>query len=296
MTPKYFCRTCHGLRNHVTLFEKILREELSEYTFQFIDKYLVIQCQGCETISFLNDYGDTSMVRGGIDGESEYYTAETIYPQSLPKGKELDYAYYLPNNIRHIYNETITSFKAKAYILTAGGFRAIIEAICNHLKIKKANLSERIDSLHEKGILTLKESKRLHSIRFVGNDALHEIEIPEVNQLYIVLDIVNHILENLFIQDKKIKDGLDSIIDEYDEFIKIIRSKLPKDSLGETISLSKILGKGLRLLKDKKVLSEFEGKLKEEIKSKKIDFLSIEKDGKETIYKIEKVTNSFFGL
>ena len=73
--------------------------------------------------------------------------------------------FYLPENIRGIYVETIAAFKANISILTAGGLRAIIEALCNHLKIKGANLSERIDLLHNKGHLTLSESKRLHSIR-----------------------------------------------------------------------------------------------------------------------------------
>ena len=166
MSKKYFCRNCHGLRNHKTLFSKDLRNNYdNDDPVQFIDRYLVIECDGCETISFLNIYGDTSMTQSNELGDTEYYDDENIYPYFLANGKELTHLYYLPKNIRDIYLETITCFKSKAFVLTAAGFRAIIEAICNNLKIRKTNLSARIDLLFEKGILTEKESKRLKLIR-----------------------------------------------------------------------------------------------------------------------------------
>ena len=227
------------------------------------------------------------MITHNEDGEPDYYYDKSIYPTFLDKSDELDNQHFIPESIRIIYRETISAFKANSYILTAGGLRAIIEAICNHLRIKKGNLADRIDLLHNKGHLTLSESKRLHSIRFLGNDALHEIEKPKKEHLYILLDIINHLLANLFINDKKLKGKMDTIIDRYEDYIKLIQNKIDKDMIGKEYTMREILGKSVRLipLKDYKQL---EAEFKKEIGLGKIDYITISKQPDESIYKVEK--------
>lgn len=287
MKEKYFCRNCKGLRNHREVHEVKRRGGDDEDYFQWIRTYSIIECLGCETISFLEIYGDTEMIAHNEVGELDYFYEKTVYPFYLEKSNELDYQEYIPESIRIIYQETIAAFKADSNILTAGGLRAIIEAICNHLKIKKGNLADRIDLLHNKGHLTLSESKRIHSIRFLGNDALHEIEKPKKEHLYILLDIVNLLLANLFINDKKLKGKMDTIVDKYDDFIKLIRNKVNKDMIGKEFSMTEILGKSKRLI-PKEDYKTFEDSFRREIVDGKIDYFSIIKEPDESIYKVEK--------
>lgn len=105
------------------------------------------------------------MIEVGEEGEYDYCYDETIYPPYLEQGREL-VPYNLPNKIKDIYIETVSALKNGLIILAAGGLRTIIEAVCNHLKIKKGNLSNRIDELSQKGYLTKKEAKRItfHSL------------------------------------------------------------------------------------------------------------------------------------
>lgn len=287
MKEKYFCRNCKGLRNHKLIHEVKTRGGDDNDYFQWIRKYSIIECLGCETVSFLEIYGDTEMIAHNEDGEPDYYFDNYIYPLYLEESEELEYVHYIPDSIKVIYRETISAFKTNSYILTAGGLRAIIEAICNHLKIKKGNLADRIDLLHNKGHLTLSESKRLHSIRFLGNDALHEIEKPKKDHLFILLDIVNHLLSNLFINDKILKGKLETIIDKYDEYIKLIRNKIDRDMIGKEFSMREILGKSIRLI-PKTEYKKLEDEFKKEINSGEIDYVSIIKEPDESIYKIEK--------
>ncbi|WP_242494569.1 DUF4145 domain-containing protein [Brumimicrobium glaciale] len=287
MKDKFFCRNCKGIRNHKEIHQEKTRGGDYEGYFQWMRNFSIIQCLGCETISFLEIYGDTEMIEHNENGEPDYYFDSTIYPSYLNKSEELDYQHFIPESIRLIYGETISAFKADSYILTAGGLRAIIEAICNHLKIKKGNLADRIDLLHNKGHLTLSESKRLHSIRFLGNDALHEIEKPKKDHLYILLDIINHLLANLFINDKKLKGKMDTIVDKYDEYIKLIQNKIEKDMIGKEYTMKDILGKSIRLI-PKKDYKKLEDELKKEINVGKIEYISIAKEPDETIYKIVK--------
>lgn len=275
MKEKYFCRNCKGLRNHKELFEKELRGGDDVDYFQWYEKYSVIECLGCETVSFLKIYGDTEMVEHDEEGRPDYYFENQIFPLYLEKGNELTYQHYIPQNIQDIYSETITAFKANLPILTAGGLRAIIEAICNHLKIKDSNLSERIDLLHKKGHLTLSESKRLHSIRFMGNDALHEIVKPKKEHLYLLLEIVNHLLANLFINDKIMKGKVETLIDNYEEFIRLIKTKITPEMVGKKFTISEILDKSKKLL-SKESLLEYEARFVQEVTENKYDFIKVE--------------------
>jgi len=288
MDKKYYCRNCNGLRNYKSLFEKKNKGSEEEGYFEWIDQYNVIECAGCETISFLHEYGDNYMIKETEEGH-EYYTDVTIFPFYLENGTEISEIHLLPKIIQTVYLETLNAFKSKCYMLTAGGYRAIIEALCNHLKIRKDDLSVRINLLNEKGYLTINESKRLHSIRFLGNDSLHEMEVPKPHQLLIVLEIINHLLTNLFIHDKKIANRIDVMIDKYEDF-QIYISKLIKDeNIGKEVSLNDFLGKSKRLFK-KSDLIKFEETLIAEINDGKYNLISfIQKDEKSiSKFKIEK--------
>ncbi|KIA85658.1 DUF4145 domain-containing protein [Flavobacterium sp. AED] len=287
MEEKYFCRNCKGLRNHQEIFKLKTKGDEGYGSFQWVEDYSIIKCMGCETVSFLKMYGDTSMIESDIHGNPDYFYENIIYPPYLEKSYEIGYKRYLPLSIRSIYSETISALKADLLILTAGGLRAIIEALCNHLKIRKDNLEERIDLLHKKGHLTLSESQRLHSVRFLGNDALHEMEKPKKEHLYILLDIVNHLLTNLLINDKMIKGKIDMMIETYDEFIKLVQNKVNKEMLGKELSLTQILDKSKRLI-IKKNFPEFEQKIIDEIGNGTIDFMTVISADKEPIYQIIK--------
>jgi len=287
MSEKYFCNNCKGLRNHKELHSEKTRGDHGDGFIQWMNDYSIIQCLGCDEISFLEVYGDTEMVGYDEFGEENYYYNKTTYPYHLESGNELDSIEFIPKIIREIYRETISAFKSKSYILTAGGLRAIIEGICNHLKIKKGNLADRIDLLHKKGHLTLGESKRLHSIRFLGNDALHEMEKPKKEPLYILLEIVNHLLSNLFINDKKIKGQMDVIVDKYEDFDKLIRNKINKDMIGQEFTLNQILGKSRRLIA-KEAFNDIEKKFKEQITSSTVDYVEIVGDEPDIKYKVIK--------
>ena len=85
----------------------------------------------------------------------------------------------------------------------------------------------------------------------MGNDALHEIETPKKEQLLILLEITNHLLENLFIQDKKLEGTIDTLIDNYEDFLRLVKKCIKADQLGKQITLAAILGKAEKIIKRK---------------------------------------------
>ena len=88
----------------------------------------MVECVGCESISFIVEYYD-------LDHEDTviHQFVQEIFPYSLENDIQLKELNFVPNVIRNIYEETIETYKIKAFILTAAGLHAIIEAICKHL-------------------------------------------------------------------------------------------------------------------------------------------------------------------
>jgi hypothetical protein len=124
-----------------------------------------------------------------------------------------------PPNLRRIYRETIDSFNAECYTICAGGLRAIVEGICaangvtngpvekeikGKIEIRQSKqLDGKISGLREKDILTKKKAELLHSHRYLGNDALHQLQMPSVDELRLGIEILEHVLIELYeIQDK----------------------------------------------------------------------------------------------
>lgn len=291
MDKKYYCRECRHKTNH-----KLLQKEdrtISTGDFYCAESFSIIQCLGCDSMSFLKIYSDEyMMVIDEYTGEPDYYDEEEIFPKYIAGGIEIiTMTYYLPEKVRNIYQETVEALKNDLYILAAGGLRTIIEAICNELKIKEGKISERIDELLKKGHLAKAQVKRLHSVRFLGNDALHEVDTPEKEIVYGLFEIINHLLEELFIQDKKNQNGKYKIIDDYNDFKELLVYCIKNDMIGNKYELKNILKSYNRLI-EKESLDDLTQKLNKEIKDGKIEFLEIV-DESINKYKIIKEVDSF---
>jgi hypothetical protein len=274
-----YCEECHGEKWHTVIFIKSKTGTHMPGEIGWKEDFMVVQCKGCENISFRKEYGDSDMILTGEDG-MEYYTDIQTYPLHLKNHLELSDLHFLPYHIRTIYIETINAFKIKSYLLSAAGFRGVIESVCIEKNIK-GNLVMKIKKLNEKGILSKNEADRLHAVRFLGNDSIHEIKVPTAEQLLIVLEIIKHLLNSLYLIDKRIERSIDSIINDYKGFIALLSKKIALQVKGSEHSLIELLGKDIRRVKDN--LKEFEKTLNVDIKKKKIKNLILGTTTKERI-------------
>ena len=110
-----------------------------------------------------------------------------------------------------IYRETIDAINNDSNILCSGGIRAIIEGICidkgiDRGEVKKSNgekqilknLEGKIGGLSSNGLLTKENTEILHDLRFLGNEALHELSAPSKEELKLAINIIEHTLENIY--------------------------------------------------------------------------------------------------
>lgn len=262
------CRSCEKFTRHEILHEyvSVTDDEINHLR----DTWQIVRCLGCHNISFRRVHEDFEVLEEKSHGELTHLKSITIFPRFITNHKSLKATYFLPTLIRKIYTQTVNSLSEHSYVIASIGLRSCIEAVCNHLDIKGQNLEKRIDQLFKNGFVSNADKKRLHAIRFLGNDAAHDIKEPKHNEIHIALEIVEHLLNSVFILERRAKT-LETIIETYDDFVVLLKANIIGTSKEKAFTLSNLLGKKTRLIGQK--LIEFEDKLKIDIQDNKVDFL-----------------------
>ena len=184
------CGNCQTSTRHELLKEHTVETDPEYYRSR--THWQIIRCMGCFNICFRYQYDDLEDVWEVEDGDWNYSTKSEIYPKILNGYNQISDFNDIPDVIEKIYKQTLISYKEKASVLASIGLRGTIEAVCNNLDIPKGNLEKRIDQLFKRGFVSSTDKNRLHAIRFLGNDAAHEIKEPKKSEMKIALDIINH--------------------------------------------------------------------------------------------------------
>lgn len=238
------CDLCNRKTNH-EIEGRHLYQSDSQYDYHYGIEHSIVKCRGCNSVSFRvveYDY------EGAYPDENEnWIVPENVENFPGPSKSKLD-TRHVPEIVRNIFNESCQAFGSLSYTLAGIGFRATIEAICNDLSVSGKELSTRINLLSSRGFISKKDSTRLHSIRFMGNDAAHDVKKPSIMSLQAALTIVEHLLTTVYILEKESSGNLEAIIDDYDNFEKLLNEKLAAHVVGDEVPLAKILGKDIRLI------------------------------------------------
>jgi hypothetical protein len=130
----------------------------------------------------------------------------------------------LPPKLQRIYRETVSAFNRQIYTLAAAGLRALVEGICTDRRIKSGlvpdfdpstrkpkrdssgnvvlrrskNLDGKIEGMAEGGIITKNHVKVLHEFRFLGNEAVHDLQMPSVENLEVAINIMEHTITHVY--------------------------------------------------------------------------------------------------
>lgn len=254
---KNYCSKCFRNTNHNILYFKSFEGEhfYEDYTIY----YSIVECAGCNRISYRTEQIDVGNPVQDEYGEWGPSVDVHEYPKVLKKHRYSIRKHQLPAKIGVVYDEAIKAFASECYLLTGAAFRAVIEAICLDKAIAGRDLNAKIINLAKSKLITEIEADRLHPIRFMGNDSIHEMTVPSTRSLYIVLSTVDHLLNNLYIIDAQIKQVLETVISNFEDLKLLLDNKLSSFNIGDCLSLRQILGKSYRRLNNK--VLEFETEL-----------------------------------
>ena len=195
------CNRCDNTTNHVVCGSVEFSWDNGDV--QGADIYEIIRCSGCDSVSFRTGSSNSEDFEQDDNGNYFHPETEEIYPSRLMGRTALEDTYSLPDKVRAIYKETHTALCNKLKILAGIGIRALVEAVCSAENASGPRLKEKIDDLVTKGVLTAKNAEVLHRTRFLGNEAAHETKAPSDVELDVAFDIVENLLETVYIIPKK---------------------------------------------------------------------------------------------
>lgn len=244
---KSYCRSCGQDTHHDVLAEHSVSHR-EDYSCDI--HHQILSCRGCETHSFRKVFVDIEAAYPTGEEEWEVPEEVDIYPRALKGHRDLENSHHIPTVVSRIYSEVLLSIKENAKILAGLGLRGIVEAVCNDLSITGRNLEVRIDKLASGGHISKSDAERLHAIRFMGNDAAHDIKRPEDVALTVALQIVEHLLSSVYILEKEADGSLEPAISRFEKFGKLLVESLSDYSKNDEVPLAQFLGKDLRRVKE----------------------------------------------
>jgi hypothetical protein len=201
-TFKVACEACRRDTNHRVLrsVHQHAWHPAHDPDIQVWVDYQIVQCQGCEDISFRRCVSDTESEDSKVD----------IYPARNTELAALRDDWRLPPGIRTIYSETHAALCGGHRFLAAAGLRAIVDAVCQDKGAKGEKsatpppppLSTAIDDLVRKGVLTAQAAEPLHGTRLLGNKALHRMRAPTDPELAAAFEAIQHMLQDVFLMER----------------------------------------------------------------------------------------------
>lgn len=273
---KNYCKDCCKSTNH-----KVLSEHTESYRNEYACdiSYQILQCLGCDAKSFREVFYDIESAYPSHGNEWEVPQEVTTYPKVLKGHKKIDGLMWLPEIVKTIYSEVLVALREDAKILSGLGLRSAVEAVCNDLKIPGRSLEVRINKLSAAGYISKNDAERLHGIRFMGNDAAHDIKKPKSESLAVALQIVEHLIASVYILEEKSSGNIETTISKYELFKEMLNEKLNDFEVGDEYPIAKFMGKDMRRVKE--TISSLEQELIAKINSGEFTRLAI---GKVDIY------------
>ena len=199
-----FCNHCKTKTNHICQSEYLKRFSENE-GFWEDTRYRLWVCAGCEYATLEIAYQNSFYSEGLVEDDWDYDSDESWDIDYFPKREINDVRgksfRKLPAKLNKIYRETIQSFNGGLNLLCAFGLRALIEGICDDKGMKGNNLEAKIDGL--KSILPANIVTNIHSFRFIGNTAIHELTPPANDALRLAIEIIEDLLNFLYELDYK---------------------------------------------------------------------------------------------
>jgi len=196
-TIKVVCASCNGPTQHDIVYS--VTDEDGDDNVQWWGYYQVLECRGCERISFRYNWQSSEDLEPSENGAWEAVDHETLYPSRIAGAAPMADSHLLPPQLRRIYEETHSALSANLPVIAGIGVRAIVETLCAEKKAKGGDLKQKIDDLVKQGVITPAGGEILHSLRLMGNEADHEVKPQKPEDLLLAMRVVEHALQGVYI-------------------------------------------------------------------------------------------------
>jgi hypothetical protein len=204
------CRKCSGKTAHNVIASVDQSGYDEDSGVHWEQHYQIVRCLGCKTVSFRDASSNSDdFVQTGRD-EWETRIFEKLYPSRVESRKDLGRdVIHLPAEVRTIYAETVQALNGDSPVLAGIGLRALVESVCKERNASGKDLFAKINDLAAQQVLTPAGAQILHKIRTLGNKAAHEVKPHTERQLALALNVVEHLLKDVYILPKLVQAEFD---------------------------------------------------------------------------------------
>jgi len=196
-----YCNRCKGDTRHESIWKSSREEgDLDENgQLDFLEWWIYIgwRCLGCDSVTLEERY--SNFTQSNDNGDPVWDT--TFHPERSRRKIKPKHFGSLPDRLANIYREALKAFNSEAQVLAATGLRSLIEGVCKDKRIEGKNLEKKIDGMAR--ILPPSIVKNLHSLRFMGNTATHDLESPPTYELRLAIEVCEDLLNYLYELDYK---------------------------------------------------------------------------------------------
>jgi hypothetical protein len=202
VTTPATCNTCSGETTHDVLHSEKTRWEAEQGAVCGGETYETLRCCGCKTIRLrLRSWCSE-------DDEAEVYYFPPAITRRRPDWfqdlwRELEPAEsFLENLMEEIY----TALQNNLPRLAAMGVRALLEQVMIAKAGDKGTFGANLTAFEKLGHVSSKQKERLEAILDAGHAAIHRGYEPRPDELVTLLDIAEHIIESIWLHDKKVAE------------------------------------------------------------------------------------------
>jgi hypothetical protein len=206
---KSHCNTCGRETNHQVLHEE-KQEGTEEYDenahFDWWEHFRTLRCAGCETISLRIDKSHSAV--SDDNGDPEVSTQH--YPPSIfrPKPTWLAEPTMLlgcPFEIQDLLGEVYVCLQNDCPRAAAMSARALLEHVFVHTCGDRGSFKANVDAFEKAGHLSQTQRKLLDTVLDAGHATMHRGFEPSKHDLGTVVDMVESLVELLYVQKAKVE-------------------------------------------------------------------------------------------
>jgi hypothetical protein len=199
-TVQCLCASCGQPNNCHRVLHQVVRSFSEGPGEPEVEKeyHRFVECMGCGSLKYVR-----SNKIDNFDWCQEEFGVQ-VYPDGsegrATRSRGIDlHEVRLPDKVERMYVETLRAYEADLKTLAAGGLRATMEAICLDKGVTARTLEKKIDELRELMFLTPAQAELAHEERYLGNAALHELEMPSAQSIEDGLGIVEGLISTIYV-------------------------------------------------------------------------------------------------
>lgn len=202
---KSHCNKCQHETWHDVLFSKVDEFTDEDNQIEEVIEYTVLECRGCNLVCYRERSWDSYHTEPG--GEPEVYIK--IYPPATLRNKPQWYmdifleTVFDEESFIKIFDEVYIALQNKCSRLAVMGIRSLVEQIMKEKCGKAGSFKNKLQKLKESGFISELQESALGVVLEKGHTAVHEPYKPDTKEVIAALDIVENIIESIYINENK---------------------------------------------------------------------------------------------